>query len=304
MKWTCLLLAACLGATGCSGPGATSEQEPSPPPPEGVSRPAPSGIDLARIDDPAVQSVAAFRVFDNLSYVGLEWVSCWVLETSEGLVLIDSLYGDFVDHALAGLRDLGLDPSDLRYVLVTHGHFDHVGGAARLQREYGARVVMTEADWRMAEAGGSGRFAFEPPRHDLVAADGDELEVGGQTLRFFVTPGHTEGVLSIAFDVFDGGQRHRAFTFGGVGLNFEGAARTRQYLASVDRLAALEGIEVNVPNHASMGRVFERAAALASRAPGDPHPFVDPEGWSAWLPELRAGAEAKLAEEIAAEGGA
>ena len=79
--------------------------------------------------DPAIQHVEPFRIFDTLSYVGVEWVSAYVLETSEGLIILDSLYGQFVDHLFDGVHKLGLDPANIKYVLCTHGHWDHVAGA-------------------------------------------------------------------------------------------------------------------------------------------------------------------------------
>ncbi len=72
-----------------------------------------------------------FQIFDNLYYVGIDWVSACVLETTDGLILIDSLYGKWINPMLANIAKLGLDPADIKYVLVTHGHFDHHGGAKR-----------------------------------------------------------------------------------------------------------------------------------------------------------------------------
>ncbi len=254
-------------------------------------------------NDPVAQRVEPFQIFDNLYYVGIEWVSCYLLVTTDGLILIDALYGDHIDTAIDGIRTLGFDPADLKYVLATHGHSDHVGGAARFQETYGARVGMTEADWELAETPpGNPDYEIDVPVRDMVIADGDTLELGDTALRFYVTPGHTEGVLSMEFPVRDGGEEHRAFVLGGVGLNFEGVHRTNLYLdsvARVQRLAAEEGnpIEVSITNHASMGRIFERAEQLASRADGDPHPFVDPDGYVAWLAELQKNAEEKLVVE-------
>jgi len=136
----------------------------------------------------------------------------------------------------------------------------------------------------------------------MVIADGDTLQLGDTEIRFYVTPGHTEGVLSMEFPLRDGGEEHRAFVFGGVGLNFKGVHRTNLYLDSVARirrLAAEENnpIEVNITNHAEMGRIFERAEQLASREPSDPHPFVDPRGFLDWLAELQRNAEHKLTVE-------
>ncbi|MYA07290.1 MAG: MBL fold metallo-hydrolase [Holophagales bacterium] len=291
-----------LGAAACGGESTTPAPDEAPEADVAVS--ADGEDDGWRLrNDPVAQRVEPFQIFDNLYYVGIEWVSSYLLVTTDGLILIGSLYGDFIDNAIDGIRAVGFDPSDLKYVLVTHGHFDHVGGAARFQEAYGARVGMTEADWELAEQPPSDpRYEIDVPVHDMVIADGDTLQLGDTEVRFYVTPGHTEGVLSMEFPVRDGGEEHRAFVFGGVGLNFEGVHRTNLYLDSVARIRRLAGeegnpIEVNITNHAGMGRVFERAEQLAARGSSDPHPFVDPQGFVDWLAELQRNAEHKLTVE-------
>jgi metallo-beta-lactamase class B len=259
------------------------------------------------LNDPELQRVEPFQIFDNLYYVGTDWVSCYALTTSEGIVLIDALYGDLPILAVENLELLGLNPTDIRYVLVTHGHFDHAGGAAFFQETFGARVGMTQTDWDLAAIEAKGRF-FTPgaPRPDLVLADGDSLRVGDQTIHFYVTPGHTEGVLSMRFPVYDGGEAHEAFVFGGVGLNFEGVPRTLSYIESVNRIRELATgrpvIEVNVGNHPTVGRIFERHEPLVQRQRGDPHPYVDPDAFLEDLDLFLRNAEAKLVEERAAAG--
>lgn len=291
-----------LGAAACGGESTAPAPEEAPEADAAVSA---EGEDdgWGLRNDPVAQRVEPFQIFDNLYYVGIDWVSSYLLVTTDGLILIGSLYGDFIDNPIDGIRAVGFDPSDLKYVLVTHGHFDHVGGAARFQEAYGARVGMTEADWELAEQPPSDpRYEIDVPVRDMVIADGDTLQLGDTEIRFYVTPGHTEGVLSMEFPVRDGGEEHRAFVFGGVGLNFEGVHRTNLYLDSVARIRRLAGeegnpIEVNITNHAEMGRVFERADHLASRGASDPHPFVDPQGYLDWLAELQRNAEHKLVVE-------
>lgn len=248
------------------------------------------------MDDPEAQRVAPFKVFDNLYYVGAKWVSAWLLETDQGLILFDALYDDLADLVIESIRELGFDPNDIRYLVVSHAHYDHIGGVRRFQEEFGAVVMMTDADWDMTEEPAIYREYPTPVRH-LSVSDGSTLNLGRTRLRFMQTPGHTPGVLSTRFTVYDNGYPHDAFLFGGVGLNFSGAERTEVYINSVQRLMQLEEIEVNIPNHPESGEVFERFEMLKNREDGDPHPFVDPESWDGWLEILLLNARGKLERE-------
>ena len=246
------------------------------------------------------QAVTPFKVFDNLYYVGIKWVSAYVLETSAGLILIDSLYGPWIEPMLDNMRSLGLNPEDIRYVIATHGHFDHAGGAATIQRRYGATVIMTEEDWDLArQPAAVADFAFDVPASGQIAQDGEIIELGDTRLELFKTPGHTEGVLTLRYPVRDDAATHQAITLGGVGLNFSGVARTEAYLASYARIQndLLRGVSVNLPNHPEMGAVFERAQTLASRRPGQPHPFVDEAALTQAIRVIISNAEAKLEQE-------
>lgn len=238
----------------------------------------------------------AFQMFDNLYYVGIDFVSAYVVPTSEGLILIDTTYDNTVDHLVNGMRQFGFDPADIKYILVTHWHADHLGGVDKLFAMSGATVGMVGPDW-------DSRFI----KHSLPAdsiwriEDGDTLTLGDTTMELFHTPGHTKGVLSIAFTVYDNGTPHRAFTFGGTGLNFSGVEQAQQFLHSIDRIRRMPTIEVNVANHETMGRIFERAERMKTRKEGDPHPFVDPKGFYGWLDALRNEAREKLDREQARE---
>ena len=242
------------------------------------------------------ERVAPFKVFDNLYYVGVKKISAWLLESDQGLILFDSLYGDLTGLAIESIRELGFDPDDIRYVIVSHAHRDHIGGARRLQEEFGSVVMMTEADWSIAAEPAIPEDYPKPIRH-LSASDGSTLNLGRTRLRFFQTPGETPGVLSTRFTVYDNGYPHEAFLFGGADLNFAGIQQTELYINSVERLMQLEGIEVNIPNHPEFGEVFERYEILRERVDGDFHPFVDPESWDAWLEILMLNAQAKLERE-------
>jgi len=235
------------------------------------------------------QTRDAFKIFDNLYYIGVDLVSAYLISTSDGLIVIDTLFAASSDKLLNNIRAVGFDPEDVEYIFVSHGHGDHAEGAPLLSAATGAQVGMAEADWAMTDQA-----------LDMVIADGQTVTLGDTTITFYVTPGHTPGVLSMAFEVRDGDQTHNAFMFGGMGLNFSGVDRTEMYLDSVDRIQAMAGIEVSVTNHEGAGQIFARADRLANRRSGDPHPFVDPAGFYAWLDTLEENAEAKLIDERAA----
>jgi Metallo-beta-lactamase superfamily len=97
------------------------------------------------------KTVPPFKIFDNLYYVGNDWVSSYLLTTSDGLILIDALYGKYPSHILESVHDLGFDAKQIKYILCTHAHYDHYEGADTLQRLTHARVGMTDPDWQMVE---------------------------------------------------------------------------------------------------------------------------------------------------------
>jgi metallo-beta-lactamase class B len=133
------------------------------------------------------------RVFDNLYFVGGSEHSSWALVTSEGIIIIDTIYPyNSEELIVGGLRRLGLDPEDIRYVIISHAHGDHIGGAQMLQERYGARVVMGEPDWDSVERYPN-RFRSMAPRRDIVATDGMQITLGDQTVTVWETPGHTPG---------------------------------------------------------------------------------------------------------------
>jgi metallo-beta-lactamase class B len=247
-------------------------------------------------EDRSSQYVEPFQIFDNVYYVGIDWVAAYLIETGDGLILIDSLYGSWLPVLLNNIRELGFDPADVKYLINTHGHFDHAGGSALFQKVYGSRVVMTAEDWQMAQAKPElAAFYMPTPRVDMIAEDGDTISLGDNTITLYKTPGHTEGVLSLGYTGKDGDDTHSILTLGGVGLNFSGIERTETYLDSYRRLQSMQdSFSVSLPNHQSMGRVFDRRDLLAQRQAGQAHPFVDKPGLSRDLASFIAAAESKL----------
>jgi len=219
------------------------------------------------------------RVFDNLFWVGQTRYTAWAVTTPEGIVVIDPLFEYSVEAAIEdGLTRLGLDPGDIRYVIVSHGHRDHVGGARYLQDAFGARVIMAPEDWDLVEASGG---EWPKPVRDIEATEGYRLELGGTVLTLHGTPGHTPGTISTIFPVQDGDETHMAALWGGTAFNFMGDDDEdrwfREYISSAERFADIArsaGVDVLLSNHPQYDGSTTKLPALASRAPDAPHPYV------------------------------
>ena len=252
-------------------------------------------------DNLALQNIAPFKVFDNLYYVGVGYVGSWLITTNQGLILIDTLEGAYKEHPLEGIRKLGFDPRDIKYVILTHYHLDHTAGAARIQELPGVRLAMGEADWdALTRAPNPNNERL--PRRDVALKDGDTITVGSTTIRLHVLGGHTPATLGVDFTVYDAGKPYRAFMFGGAAPG-PGREAAEQFLASVNRIEQMQdGVQVRIVTHAWMDPDFwERVDKLSSRQPGDPHPFVRPDVFRAWIAELGATAAARLTEATAKE---
>jgi metallo-beta-lactamase class B len=248
------------------------------------------------------QKVAPFKVFDNLYYVGPGSVAVWLIPTTDGLILVDSTQEPLVDHVIDGIRKLGFEPKNIKYILLTHGHLDHFGGAGKIQALSGARVATLEEDWTLIEAtyqnpGRGNRDPGVPLKRDMVLREGQTLTLGTTSLKVYKLPGHTPGSPSFEFTVYDNGKPYKAFLFGGPGQR-NGVEGGTEFLNSIRRLKR-EFADVEVPIHVhsylntypypSGGAILEPAMKLAQRKPGDPHPFVDNAFWRKWLDTAEAG---------------
>ena len=215
------------------------------------------------------------RVFDNLYFVGMTEFSAWAIPTSDGVIVVDPVFDYSVEASVVeGLKMLGVDPATIKYVLVSHGHLDHAGGAKLLQERFGARVLMAAADWDLLER----QKPVWLPKRDMVVTDGQTLTLGDTTITMYLTPGHTDGTISTFIPVRDGARRHLAFLWGGTLFNFgPDRARFTAYAQSAGRmrdLVAKEGADVLLSNHTDYDGTKTKLPALARRVPGAPHPYV------------------------------
>ena len=227
------------------------------------------------------------KVFDNLYFVGGRIHSSWALTTRDGIILIDTIYPyNSEELVLGGMRKLGLDPRAIKYLLVSHAHADHIGGAEMLQSRYGVRVVMGAGDWDLVEKHPS-RYRTMAPKRDIVATDGMRITVGEETVTIWLTPGHTPGTISYTFPVLDHGRRLNVAYSGGTAFNFvnntpdPGIRNFQTYIDSQRHLAAeAAGMNATVllSNHSEFDNAYNKNRMLAGRG-GGPHPYEIGADW-------------------------
>jgi len=222
-----------------------------------------------------------FKVFDNLYWLGTRQHSSWALQTSAGLIIIDTNFAWATEpEILEGLTKLGLNPRDIKYVIISHAHGDHDQGAAELQKRFGAKVVMGAADWQSTLQRPATAAGGVPTRDIAVGPEGTKLTLGDTTVEIIATPGHTPGTLSYIFPVKDQGKRVMVAYSGGTltGAFGTDGERWNEYISSQRRIAtaaADAGATVILSNHSEYDGAYTKARLLsAPRQPGEDHPFI------------------------------
>jgi metallo-beta-lactamase class B len=227
------------------------------------------------------------KVFDNLYFVGGKVHSSWALTTSEGIILIDTIFPyNSEELIVGGLKRLGLNPADIKYVIISHAHGDHIGGAQILQERFGARVVMGGPDWDLVDQYRN-RYQTMAPKRDIVITDGMPITLGDTTVTVWETPGHTPGTLSYTFAVLDRGRPVNVAYSGGTAFNFvnntpdPGIQNFQTYIESQQHMAAqaaAAGATVLLSNHSEFDQAVSRNRMLAGRGDG-PHPYEIGAEW-------------------------
>jgi metallo-beta-lactamase class B len=231
--------------------------------------------------DRATWYASPYRIFDNFYWLGTRQHSSWALRTSEGLIIIDTNFAWATEpEIIDGLTTLGLDPRQIKYVLISHAHGDHDQGAAELQKRFGAKVVMGAADWEATLQRPATAAGGVPTRDITVGADGMKLTLGDTTVTIVSTPGHSPGTISYVFPVKDQGRTVMVAYSGGTltGAFGTNGARWDEYVDSQKRIAkaaADADATVILSNHSEYDNAYTKARLIAAkREVGENHPFI------------------------------
>jgi metallo-beta-lactamase class B len=249
---------------------------------------------------------APFRVAGNIYFVGTRGVSSFLLTTSDGHILIDTGLAQAVPQVRANVEKLGFTLRDIRIILSSHAHFDHVEGHAEMQRLTGATVMAVGEDAAALAAGQDisalGGPGWKPVKVGRILRDGDTVTLGGVTLTAHLTAGHTKGCTTWTTTVADGGKSLRVVFVGGVSVN-QGVQlldnpRHPSIVADYDRtFKVLKELQADIflAQHPNM---FDMEQKVARNA-GGRNPFVDPEGYQAFVAEAEQSYMAQLKRERA-----
>lgn len=225
---------------------------------------------------PWLGKMRPFKIIGNTYFVGTYQASCHLIDTGEGLIMIDPGYSKTAYLVLDSIYQLGFCPKDIKYIIITHWHGDHAEATEAFADLSGAKTILGRDDVEKAAK------YFTP---DITVSDNDILSLGNTSIRFVHTPGHTKGTISFFYDVEDGGRTYRVGMFGGAGLNtmrkgafdFEGCREA--YLSSVELLKK-ERVDVFIGNHTWNNDTYGKSMKLFA---GEENPFIDDKLWVCFL---------------------
>lgn len=235
------------------------------------------------------------HLIGNIYYVGAIGVSAFLLTSPEGHILLDTGFDDTVPLIERGVEQLGFKVSDIRILLSSHAHVDHVGGHARMKRLTGATICASAADARIMASGGTDDFipfpkdltVYEPVTADRIVSDGERVALGGLVLTAHLTPGHTRGATTWTMDVADGGHVYHVVFFSSATISPGTSVwRNPPYPELAADFAKTFAVLKQLPCDiffAPHGGQFAMMEKFAKLERGEPNPFVDPTGWRATI---------------------
>ena len=246
--------------------------------------------------------VHPFQMYGNLYYVGDNWVCAHLIDTGDGLLLIDACNCGATAMLIQAIWEAGFNPADVKWLILSHGHVDHIGAACFFRNLFGTKLYLGAPDAEMFENSpelsaiqDSPNFMDSLFQPDVRIQDGDVLTFGNTTIQFYLVPGHTPGCIACFFDITDGKETKRAGYYGGFGFNTLkkdylieiGDPEYRTRTIYLDSLAKVRNqpVDVFLGNHTNNNRLMEKLAYKQDH-PGE-NPFVDTAIWGNYLAEKR-----------------
>ena len=252
------------------------------------------------VKEPWMLAVSPFQVSPHTWYVaGQSWVGCYLIDTGEGLILLDTAIPESTYMLVDSIYRLGFNPRDIRKILISHAHFDHCGGAAQIKALTGAPIYMSHEDYEFMKAcpeetlipdSGSHVQEFEP---DYFYSDEEPVKLGNISIRTVLTPGHTVGCTSFFWKEENpaDGQVYVVGMHGGVGantMNDQYYATSKyltpkfreRFLADAEKIKAIH-VDIALPSHPNQIEIMDRAGTYTDES----QPYVDDTVWAQFIDE-------------------
>jgi metallo-beta-lactamase class B len=263
----------------------------------------------AEVNPAWTRPIPPFRIVGNLYYVGSEDLASYLIVTPKGDILINSNLETSVPQIESSVEALGFKFSDIKILLISHAHFDHCAGSARLKQLTGARYFVMDADVPVVESGGKTDFQYgsdstthyPPAKVERVLHDGDAVRLGGVVLIARKTAGHTRGTTTWTFDETEAGSTLHVVIVGSPNVNpgyklVGNKAYPRIAEDYKHGFQVLKGLpcDIFLGAHGSYYGLLEK---LNRRQHGDPNAFVDPAGYKAYIADREQAFEAELKQQ-------
>lgn len=232
------------------------------------------------------QPFKPFHIIGNIYYVGTNNLASYIIKTKSGLILLDTAMQESAPIVRANIETLGFKLKDIKIMISSHAHFDHVAGHADMKAATGAKVYATKADAEIMESGGKKGFHplepyYKPIKVDKILKDGEAVRLGGVAMTAHLTPGHTEGNTAWSMTVEENGKKYNVVFTSSLSINpgvkmvnnrtWAGVADA--YAKSFATLKTLP-CDVFLGPHAPFFNMEEKVKRIGTQ----PNPFIDPQG--------------------------
>jgi metallo-beta-lactamase class B len=260
----------------------------------------------APAQDAAYEAFPGHRVVGNVYYVGSKDLASYLITTPEGHILINSGYEETVPLIKASVESLGFKMRDIKILLTSHAHSDHVAGHALAKELTGAKVYVMRGDDKVIATGGAGQYHYtsrwKPCAVDRVLEDGEEVKLGGVTLIARLTPGHTKGCTTWTWKVTDGGKTYDVVVIGSPNVNpgyrlVDNKVYPEIATDFAKTFEILKALPCDIFLGAHGGYYGMIAKYERSKQETTKNPFVDPEGYRAYVAQKEKAFRTTLAEQ-------
>lgn len=245
-------------------------------------------------------AVKPFQVAPQTWYVaGQTWVGCYLIDTGDGLILIDAAIPESMYLLVDSIYRLGYKPEDIKKILISHAHFDHCGAAGAMKKLTGAELYMSKEDWEFMKACPEETMVLDKDSHpqmfepDKFYSDDEPIVLGNISIRSMLTPGHTIGCTSFFWEVENpaNGERYVVGMHGGVGANtmndkyyaqskYLTPALRDRFLEDAKKVKAIH-VDIALPSHPNQIEIVDRAGQYTD----ENQPYLDETVWAEFVEE-------------------